>query len=172
MYNHIMPGSKLYEIRWGNGDKDALALARQGYQVTSFKLSPQIPTLEKIGASSPRDNNIGPVAQAQWVYSIGTLQKLTDDEARSRCLRALWNLLAPGGKLLLVNAGNGFSETVLEPDSLYTMGGHRPPSPWSLVKWDTHRAELSQAGFVIQRAMVTIKPEFNQCMTVYLSKGV
>lgn len=167
MYYQIMPCSELYEVRWGNEDKNALALARQGYRVTSFKFS-QNHTLEKICGLS-RGKNIG---SGKFAYSIGTLQKLTDEETRSRYLKSLWNLLAPGGKLLLVNAGNGFTETVREPDPLYSMVGHRPPSPWSLVKWDTHRDELSQAGFVIQRAMVTINPEYNQCMTVYLSKGV
>lgn len=189
-YN-IKTSDEICDAGCGEG-RDSLYLAQLGYRVTAFDSSEEaINTCRELGrekgvnvnwiVQDALENNIdSKLGTFRWIYSVGTLHMLVEDEDRIKFLKSMHNLLEPSGRLLLVSLGDGVNEratditTAFELQERNHMGtGKRmmlAGTSYRGVNWSSHIKELEQAGFHIEKRIITENREYSQCMTVYLSK--
>ncbi len=187
----VPPGERICDVGCGEG-RDALALAERGYRVTAVDISEvAINKCRELAAQRgvSIDCRVGDALQLpevvgegsfKWLYSIGTLHMLVLDDDRQRFLRALRTTLVPGGRLLLVNMGDGETQRASDPSQAFTSVWRTHDATGERVKvasttyrgvdWETHRQELRQAGFELERTIDTQNREHGRCMTVYLKR--
>ncbi|GIM32097.1 hypothetical protein PAGU1678_13670 [Paraclostridium bifermentans subsp. muricolitidis] len=53
------------------------------------------------------------ITKYKWIYAVGVLHMLVDDNDRNLFLKSIYNMLDRGGHALLVNMGNGEVEMKL-----------------------------------------------------------
>ncbi len=189
-YNSISSSNELCEVGCGEG-RDALYLSDRNFKLTAIDAS-ETAILKCREFSGKTGLNVDwKVADAlfvgesvtkkfHWVYSIATLHMLVDDCDRNQFLTSLFGLLKPGGKLLLVNKGDGKQEVKTDSahafelrERVHSASGKKvmvAGTSYRAVTWDYHTKELENAGFFIEKAMNTKNHEYEGCMTVYLSR--
>lgn len=189
-YYNVPAGAHLCDVGCGEG-RDALYAASLGYKVTALDISPQaiakcrdlsqargLHVNWRIGDALELDRWLG--QRFTWVYSVATLHMLTETRDRQQFLRALWSVLEPGGKLLLVNKGDGHSQSCTDPAQAFEEQERRHQftntpvrivsTTYRAVDWTTHRAELEQAGLTVERTLSTASEDYQRSMTVYLTR--
>lgn len=183
-------GERICDVGCGEG-RDALCLASLGFRVTAADVSPQAIRKCRAIAREKSLQVVWKVADALnlpadlgapffWIYSIGTLHVLVTDEDRREFLASLRACLAPGGRLLLVSKGDGRAESATDPTSAFVpaLRTHEgsgaelqvASTSYRSVSWPTHRRELREAGFLVEREMNTVNHEYGRCLTVYLRR--
>ncbi|MDF2675019.1 MAG: hypothetical protein K0R09_3288 [Clostridiales bacterium] len=190
-YYNIRIKDEICEIGCGEG-RDSLYLAQSGYCITAIDSSEEaIKKCKDLSREKGLNVNwivkdaleIGDGSEFKkfkWIYTIATLHMLVDDEDRIKFLTSIYNLLEPSGKLLLLSLGDGVNErssdisTAFELQERNHMWTGRKMNvagtSYRGVNWANHKKELEQTGFHIEKTMNTENMEYNQCMTVYLSK--
>lgn len=189
-YNNISLDDDICEVGCGEG-RDALYLAEKGYKITAIDASEAAIKKCRELANIRQVEVEWKVADAlflkqtekmkyKWAYSIATLHMLVDDKDRRKFLKALYNILTPGGKLLLVSKGDGETErqsdilTAFELQERNHMETGRSimvaGTSYRGINWTNHRLELENAGFKIEKAINTENSEYQSCMTVYLTR--
>ncbi|WP_054871887.1 class I SAM-dependent methyltransferase [Caloranaerobacter sp. TR13] len=119
-YFNIPLGNEICEVGCGEG-RDALYLATQGYEITAVDISEEAIRKCKELAEERKVKVNWVVSDAlylrekikrqfNWIYSVGTLHILVENEDRKKFLKTLYSLLKPKGKLLLISMGDGETE--------------------------------------------------------------
>lgn len=188
--NEIPVNDEICELGCGEG-RDALYLSSQGYKITGIDVSGEaIKKCEEL--SKERKINVEWIAadalylsekfnrHYDWIYSIGTLHMLVEEEDRKRFLKTIYSLLKPKGKFLLISMGDGDTErkadisTAFElKDRTHMQSGRIfkvTSTSYRSINWQNHKKELEEAGFIIEKMMDTKNEEYYKCMTVYLTK--
>lgn len=189
-FNKIKFSDEMCEIGCGEG-RDALHLAQKGYKITALDVS-QTAIKKCMQLASQRGIDVNFVVtdilsanktidkKFNWIYSIATLHMLVEDGDRKQFLRAIYNMLQPGGKLLLINKGDGQLEWKSNPYTAFhlqerTVGetGRNimvASTSYRAINWEEHKKEIKNAGFSIQKVLNTENDEYEKCMTVYLER--
>lgn len=189
-YNNIPAGDDLCEVGCGEG-RDSLYMSSKGYRMTAVDAS-ESAILKCRELSDKKGVDVDWMAadalflskvikrQYKWVYSIATLHMLVDADDRDKFLSSLYNILEPGGKLLLVSMGDGKSERKSDTSTAFELQERTDNvsgtkvmvagTSYRGVNWEYHKHELQEAGFIIEKAMNTENHEYGACMTVYLSR--
>ncbi|MBU5426289.1 class I SAM-dependent methyltransferase [Tissierella pigra] len=178
------------EIGCGEG-RDALYLAEQKYNITGVdiseeaikkckELSKERKVLAEWMVSDALDLREKLNRQFDWIYSIGTLHMLVEDEDRKEFLKTINSLLRPKGKFLLVSMGDGkiqrktdVSAAFVLQERNHTLTGKTfkvASTSYRAVNWEEHKRELKEAEFLVEKMMDTENEEYFKCMTVYLTK--
>ena len=189
-YN-IPINDNICEIGCGEG-RDALYLAEQGYNITGIDISKEaIKKCKEL--SKEREVFVDWIAsdalclkeslnkQFDWIYSIGTLHMLVEDEDRKEFLKTIYSLLRPKGKCLLVSMGDGEIQRKTDVSTAFVLQERNhmltgktfkvASTSYRAVNWEEHKRELEEAGFAIEKIMNTENQEYFKCMTVYLTKN-
>lgn len=181
---------EICEVGCGEG-RDALFLAGQGYKITGIDISEEgIGKCKELSKERNLDIEwiVGDALHLgekfyrnyNWIYSIGTLHMLVEDEDRKQFLKAIYSLLKPKGKFLLISMGDGETEkksdistafelekrTHMLSGKTYEVAG----TSYRAINWENHKKELEEAGFTIEKIMSTENDEYFKCMTLYLTK--
>ncbi|MGZ9584319.1 class I SAM-dependent methyltransferase [Paenibacillus marinisediminis] len=188
--NNIDVNDEICDVGCGEG-RDALHLAQKGYKITALDVSQTaIKKCTQLASQRGIDANfvLADILSADktfgrkfnWIYSIATLHLLVEDEDRKQFLDAVYNMLRPEGKLLLINKGDGQLERESNPSTAFhlqerTVGetGRKimvASTSYRAVNWVKHKQEIERAGFIIKKALDTENDEYDQCMTVYLKR--
>jgi SAM-dependent methyltransferase len=121
-----------------------------------------------------------------WALASGLLHMLVEDADRRQFLKALLEVMEPGGSCLLINMGDGLSEekedparAFVEEERLHLKDGDTlvkkvmlPATASRTVNWGHHKAELFNAGFRADGFLDTVNNVYKKSMTVYLRKPV
>ncbi|MCQ4923612.1 class I SAM-dependent methyltransferase [Tissierella carlieri] len=189
-YYDISVDDEICEVGCGEG-RDALYLAEQGYKITGVDISEEaIKKCEEL--SKERRVNVNWIVSDalqlneklkkhyDWIYSVGTLHMLVEDEDRKRFLNTINSLLNPKGKLLLISMGDGEIERKTEIETAFDLQERShmksgktfevASTSYRAINWKNHREELEDAGFIVEKIMNTENEEYSKCMTVYLTK--
>lgn len=187
--NNIPKTDEILEIGCGEG-RDTFYLAEQGYTIVAIDVS--ISAIEKCKElANKKDVHAEWIVndalyidklldrKFKWIYSIGTLHMLVEDDDRNKFLSSLYNVLEPNGKMLLVNMGDGMIERKSDISTAFQLQERNHMATGEkvmvtgtscrIVNWENHQQELINNGFTIEQKMITENNEFGQCMTVYLS---
>lgn len=188
--NRVSREEQVLEIGIGEG-RDLIYLTQMGYRIKGVDISPTaiqfckerarkegvIVDLQE-GDALHLVNKFGPNS-FKWIYSVATLHMLVEKEHRDKFLQAVYHLLEPGGKALLVNMGDGETPYVTDINLAFDEEKRNHPGEdiWVAstscrkVSWDYHLQEIEEAGFIVEKKLSTANREYGQCMTVYLTKG-
>lgn len=182
------------EVGCGEG-RDVLNLISKGYQVTGIDLSESaikkcrslekeldLPTEISWKVVDMAQNDDLLVGHFDYIYSIATLHMLVNQVDRLQFLKNINSMLKPGGKLLLVNKGDGdtfFSTGTekafdMEERQHYQTGENIEVAATSFhsLKWTDHLEEFKNTGFKVVKYMNTHNDIYQNCMTVYLEIDV
>lgn len=189
-FNNIGFANEICEVGCGEG-RDALHLAQKGYKITALDVSQSaIKKCKELANQRGIEVNfeVTDILSADktidkkynWIYSIATLHMLVEEEDRTQFLHAIYKMLQPGGKLLLINKGDGELEMKSNPSTSYhlqkrTVGRTGrymmvASTSYRAVNWDRHTEEIKNAGFSILKIQNTENEEYDKCMTVYLER--
>lgn len=189
-YNKIHAGDEICEVGCGEG-RDALFLSAKGYKITAVDASESaISKCREFSNKMGLDVNwqaadalyINEAIQRKfkWIYSVGVLHMLVEDDDRKRFLNSLYKMLEPGGSLLLVNMGDGIHERKTDTSIAFELQKRNhmatgksimvAGTSYRAINWEHHKQELSSAGFAIEKTAITENNEYGNCMTVYLSR--
>lgn len=189
-YNKIPDNDEICEVGCGEG-RDAFFLSRKGYKITAIdasesaiskcrELSDEMGLKVKWEIADALYINEVIQRKFKWVYSVGVLHMLVEDDDRKQFLSSLYKMLEPEGKLLLINMGDGVHERKTDTSTAFELQKRNhmatgrsvmvAGTSYRDVNWDHHKEELSSAGFVIEKAMSTENNEYGNCMTIYLSR--
>lgn len=181
---------RVLEVGCGEG-RDVIYMAGMGYQMTATDISEEaIKTCIKM--SNDKNINISfkvedfvckdsqELDMFNWIYSIGTLHMLVDEEDRKRFLRNLYGSLAPFGKLLLINKGDGKKSFKTDKDEAFHLVDREHFSDNKEIKleatsfcmksWIEHIEELEETGFIVEKKYNSKNEFYDDCMIVYLRK--
>ncbi|AZR72105.1 hypothetical protein BBF96_01070 [Anoxybacter fermentans] len=185
-----IPGNEvILEVGCGEG-RDLIYLAGLGYRVKGVDISPTaIQYCKKLARKREVEidllvcdglylvDELG-AETFNWIYSVGTLHMLVDQNHRDRFLKNIYQILKPGGKALLVNMGDGKEEYITDKTKAFEEEERNHPdgvirvasTSCRKVNWDYHLRELKKAGFTVEKQLSTENEEYGKCMTVYLTK--
>jgi ubiquinone/menaquinone biosynthesis C-methylase UbiE len=189
-FYNIPKEEHICEIGCGEG-RDAIYLSKNGYKLTAIDVSDSaIRKCKELSIELDIDINWivadalflheVPKTKYKWIYSIATLHMLVDNNDRKRFLESIYNLLEPGGKLLLVSKGDGINERMSDVSNAFDLQernhlatGNKvivAATSYRSMNWDNYIQELKQSGFFIEKLNNTHNHEYDECMTVYLSR--
>lgn len=189
-YYNISVDNEICEIGCGEG-RDALFLAEQGYKITGVDISDEaIRKCEEL--SKERKVNVDWIVSDalhvsekfnrhyNWIYSVGTIHMLVENNDRERFLKTINSLLEPKGKFLLISKGDGETERKTDTSTAFELQERNhmlsgktfevAGTSYRAINWENHKKELENAGFIIEKMMSTENEEYFKCMTVYLTK--
>jgi 2-polyprenyl-3-methyl-5-hydroxy-6-metoxy-1,4-benzoquinol methylase len=180
----------IFEVGCGEG-RDVLYLASIGYKVAGTDVSEEAINICKLKSDENqlkiewnRDDFIEmsntELPSYNWIYSIGTLHMLVDEEDRRQFLANLHNRLNINGKLLLVSKGDGntsFKTKKEEAFDLVERFHYLDDRKYSLEAtsfcrktWEEHLKEIEAVGFKIEKSFNSNNEFYNDCMIVYAVK--
>lgn len=187
--NQIGKEDIICEIGCGEG-RDALYLGQKGYDIVAMDVSPA--AIKKCNELKKKKNlnvkflNADILCEEEtnfrfkYIYSVGTLHMLVDDNDRRKFLKRLFDMLEPSGKILLVSMGDGLEKRQTDTSKAFQLQERRhmpsgekvmvAETSYRAVDWEMHKKELIEAGFTIEQGIITENKEYYKCMTVYLSK--
>jgi 2-polyprenyl-3-methyl-5-hydroxy-6-metoxy-1,4-benzoquinol methylase len=189
-YNKIQHDDEICEIGCGEG-RDALHLSKNGYRITAIDASQAaISKCIQFANEKGLDVNfkvldilsadMNHLNKFKWIYSIATLHMLVDENDRRGFLKALYDLLQPNGKLLLINMGDGQTERMTDTSTAFELQERNHDetgrklmiagTSFRSINWENHKAEIEEAGFFIQKMLNTENKEYGKCMTAYLER--
>lgn len=180
----------ILEIGCGEG-RDALYLASNGYKVAGTDVSEEAINICKIKSDENqlkidwiREDFIEmpntDLPSYNWIYSIGTLHMLIDEEDRRQFLANVYSRLNINGKLLLVSKGDGITSFKTKKEEAFDLVDrfhYLDDKKYSLEAtsfcrktWEGHLKELEAAGFKIEKYFNSSNEFYDDCMIVYALK--
>lgn len=180
----------ILEVGCGEG-RDVLYLASNGYKVTGTDVSEEAINLCKTKSD---DNQLKiewiredfiemsntDLPAYNWVYSIGTLHMLVDEEDRRLFLGNLHKRLNNNGKLLLVSKGDGITSYKTKQEEAFDLVErfhYLDDRKYSLEAtsfcrktWEEHLKEIEAVGFKIEKNFNSSNEFYDDCMIVYAVK--
>lgn len=189
-YFKIPKSNGICEVGCGEG-RDSLYLAEQGYEVTGIDISNEAIKKCKELAEKKKVNINWIVSDAlnlkdkidrqfDWIYSIGTLHMLVEQEDRKKFLESIYSILKPQGSFLLISMGDGETERATDTSTAFDLqernhmkSGRKlevAGTSYRAINWENHEKELKEVGFKVKKKMQTENDEYIKCMTLYLTK--
>lgn len=191
-FHKILKSDPICDFGCGEG-RDTLHLANMGHTVTGIDISSEAiekcKELEKairisgllkwecIDLVNLKDNDYG---KYSYCYSIGTLHMLVEQEDRNKFLNNIYELTSEGGKVLLVNKGDGEISFKTNTDEAFELSKRNhflsgieikvASTTFRTVTWEEHILEIENAGFKIIAKKNTENSIYGKCMTVYMEK--
>ncbi|MGL5642011.1 MAG: class I SAM-dependent methyltransferase [Paraclostridium sp.] len=185
----ISKQDKICEVGCGEG-RDTLYLGIKGYKVNGIDASESAINKCKELANKNLENvefgveeiinlDNSEIIKYKWIYAVGVLHMLVDDNDRNLFLKSIYNMLDRGGHVLLVNMGEGEMKTdtskafEIQERSNNSEGKKVMVASTSYrsINWENHIKELEDAGFLIEKTINTQNNEYGNCMVVYLKKS-
>lgn len=187
----ISKQDKICEVGCGEG-RDALHLGIKGYKVKGIDASESAinkckelvnKNLENVEFEVEEIINLdnSEIEKYKWIYSVGVLHMLVDDNDRNLFLKSIYNMLDRGGHVLLVNMGDGEGEMKTDTSKAFEIQERSNNSEgkkvmvastsYRSINWENHIKELEDAGFLIEKTINTQNNEYGNCMVVYLKKS-
>ena len=180
----------ILEVGCGEG-RDVLYLANRGYTVTGSDVSDEAINLCKI-KSEELDLKVelkiedfiemtsADLPTYNWIYSVGTLHMLVDDEDRRRFLTNLYERLNNNGKLLLVSKGDGITSFKTKKEEAFDLVERfhyledkkyrLEATSFCRKTWEEHLKEIEAVGFKIDKYFNSKNEFYDDCMIVYAVK--
>lgn len=189
-YYEVPLDENVLEVGCGEG-RDAIYMAERGYQITATDISEEaIKTCAKMCDAKQVHVNLKVedfvckdavvFDQYDWIYSIGTLHMLVEDEDRKRFLRNLHGSISPSGKLLLVSKGDGVTSIKTDKSEAFKLVERvhyldkqemkLEATSFCMKSWENHVEELEACGFKIEKQFISKDDIYDDCMVVYLGK--
>lgn len=180
----------ILEVGCGEG-RDALYLASIGYKVAGTDVSEEAINICKFKSDETqlkiewiREDFIEmpntDLPSYNWIYSIGTLHMLIDEEDRRQFLANVYSRLNINGKLLLVSKGDGITSFKTKKEEAFDLVDrfhYLDDKKYSLEAtsfcrktWEGHLKELEAAGFKIEKYFNSSNEFYDDCMIVYALK--
>lgn len=187
---NIPLNEKILEVGCGEG-RDVIYMAGRGYLMTASDISEEaIKTCKKM--SNDKNLNISFEVEDyvckdsqelnvfNWIYSIGTLHMLVDENDRKQFLRNLYGSLASMGKLLLINKGDGVTSFKTDKSEAFHLVDREhyldnmeiklEATSFCMKSWKEHIVELEEIGFIVEKNYNSKNEFYDDCMIVYLRK--
>ena len=105
---------------------------------------------------------------------------LVDENDRKRFLRNLYGSLAPMGKLLLINKGDGEKSFKTDKSEAFHLVDREhyldnmeiklEATSFCMKSWKEHIEELEEIGFIVEKKYNSKNEFYDDCMIVYLRK--
>jgi len=189
-YHKISLEEAILEVGCGEG-RDVLYLANSGYTVAGSDISEEAINMCKIKLEEidlkielktedfvEMSNDDLPTYN--WIYSVGTLHMLVDDEDRRRFLANLFSRLNKNGRLLLVSKGDGITSFRTKKEDAFDLVErfhYLDDRKYSLEAtsfcrktWEEHLKEIEAVGFKIEKNFNSNNEFYDDSMIVYAMK--
>lgn len=187
----ISKQDKICEVGCGEG-RDTLYLGIKGYKVNGIDASESAINKCKELANKNLENvefgveeiinlDNSEIIKYKWIYAVGVLHMLVDDNDRNLFLKSIYNMLDREGHVLLVNMGDGEGEMKTDTSKAFEIQERSNNSEgkkvmvastsYRSINWENHIKELEDAGFLIEKTINTQNNEYGNCMVVYLKKS-
>ena len=180
----------ILEVGCGEG-RDAIYLANNGYKVAGTDVSEEAINICKTKSDENqlkiewfKEDFIEiediDLPSYNWIYSIGTLHMLVDDEDRRQFLANLYTRLNKNGRLLLVSKGDGITSFKTKKEEAFDLVErfhYLEDKKYSLEAtsfcrktWEEHLKEIEAVGFKINKNYISKNEFYDDCMIVYALK--
>jgi len=180
----------ILEVGCGEG-RDVLYLANSGYNVIGSdiseeainlckKKSEELDLIIELKTEDFIEMTSADLPTYNWIYSIGTLHMLVDDEDRRQFLANLYTRLNKNGRLLLVSKGDGITSYKTKKEEAFDLVErfhYLENKKYSLEAtsfcrktWEEHLKEIEAVGFKIDKNYISKNEFYDDCMIVYALK--
>ena len=189
-YQNIPLEETILEVGCGEG-RDAFYLASNGYKVSGTDVSEEALSICKIKSNENQLNiewnredfiemSNNDLPSYNWIYSIGTLHMLVDEEDRRQFLANLYTRLNKNGRLLLISKGDGITSYKTKQEEAFDLVErfhYLDDRKYSLEAtsfcrktWEEHLKEIEAVGFKIDKNYISKNEFYDDCMIVYALK--